>query len=130
MTSKQHFGTVLASSLALALFTFVPAVQSQTLPQQPASPDARSSYATTMERQMRAQGTDVRVQLDGDALDTLRVEWPTVHRSDIYRFVTSPVAKQIQHLGFSKVIFTNGSHRWEYNLTQESMISAPETLLP
>ena len=77
---------------------------------------------------MRAQGTDVRVQLDGDALDTLRIEWPAVHRSDIYRFVTSSAAEQARRMGFASVVFTNGSRRWEYNLTRESMISSAENL--
>jgi hypothetical protein len=77
---------------------------------------------------MRSEGTDVRIQLVGDALDTLRLEWPTVHRSDIYRFVNSPAAKRAVRMGFSSVLFTNGSHRWEYNLARESMVSSPENL--
>ena len=133
MTIKKPLGTVMACSLALAAFSLSPALQSQTtrsshVPHVAASPDARSSFATALERQMRSQGTDVRVQLEGDARDTLRIEWPTVHRSDIYRFVTSPAAHRAAHMGFSSVLFTNGSHRWEYNLTRESMVSSPENL--
>jgi hypothetical protein len=77
---------------------------------------------------MRAQGSDVRVQLAGDALDTLRVDWPAIHRSDIYGFVTSPAAQEALRMGFSNVLFTNGKRRWEYNLTRESMISSPQNL--
>lgn len=77
---------------------------------------------------MRARGTDLRVQLDGDALDTLRIEWPTIHRRDVFRFVTSPAAEQARQMGFTSIVFTNGGHRWEYSLTRESMISSPENL--
>ena len=132
MTIKKHLGTVMASSLALAAFSLMPSLQSQTAHSQravaSASQDARSSFATALERQMRSQGTDVRVQLEGDTLDTLRVEWPTLRRSDIYRFVTSSAAQQAVRMGFSSVLFTNGTQRWEYNLIRESMISSPENL--
>jgi hypothetical protein len=133
MTIKKSLRTVMACSLALGAFSFLPVLQSQTSrsltePHLTASPDARSSFATTLERQMRSKGNDVRVQLEGDALDTLRIEWPTVHRSDIYRFVTSPAAQRAVRMGFSSVLFTNGSQRWEYNLTRESMVSSPENL--
>jgi hypothetical protein len=126
MTNKQLLRTVLAGFLAVVFFSFTPALHSQSA--HAVSPNVRSHFATTLEREMRAQGTDVRIQLDGDALDTLRVDWPAVHRSDIYRFVTSPAAQQAVRKGFSKVVFSNGSRRWEYDLTRESMISSPETL--
>jgi hypothetical protein len=133
MTIKKSLGTVMACSLALIAFSLSPALQSQTkrssnVQRGAASSDARSSFATTLERQMRSEGTDVRIQLEGDALDTLRLEWPTVHRSDIYRFVNSPEAQRAVRMGFTSVLFTNGSRRWEYNLTRESMVSSPENL--
>jgi hypothetical protein len=126
MNCKQLFRVVLAGSLALVVFSLTPALHSQTARRSRlyASPDARSAFATTMERQMRVQGTDVRVQLAGDSLDTLQVEWPAVHPRDIYGFVTSPAAQQALRMGFSTVVFTSGSRRWEYNLTRESMISS------
>ena len=77
---------------------------------------------------MRANGVDAKVQLAGESLNVLQVEWPAVHRSDIYSFVTSPAAGQALRMGFEKVVFTNGSQRWEYNLRRESMISSPENL--
>jgi hypothetical protein len=128
MNRKQHFRVVLAGSLALVVLSLTPALHSQTARRSrpSASPDVRSAFATTMERQMRAQGTDVRVQLAGDSRDTLQVEWPAVRRSDIYGFVTSPAVQQALRMGFSTVVVTNGSRRWEYNLTQESMISSPD----
>ena len=126
MTIRKSLRTVMACSLALGAFSLLPALQSQT--KRSASPDARSSFATTLERQMRSKGTDVRVQLEGEALDTLRIEWPAVHRGDIYRFVTSPAAQRAVRMGFSSVLFTNGSQRWEYNLKRESMVSSPENL--
>jgi|GEM_PF-3320435 hypothetical protein len=131
MTKNQFLGSVLAASLAVAVCSLTPALHSQTAPSSRAdvsSPDVRSTFATNLEGRMRAQGTDVSVQLDGEALDSLRIEWPTIHRSDIYRFVTSAAAEQARRMGFTSVVFTNGSRRWEYSLTRESMISSPEIL--
>jgi hypothetical protein len=133
MTMKKPFGTVMASSLVLAAFSLTPALQSQTaaiVPQNPvvASIDVRSDFATTLERQMRAKGVDAKVQLAGESLEILQVEWTAVHRSNIYSFVTSPAAGQALRMGFETVVFSNGSQRWEYNLRQESMISTPENL--
>ena len=133
MTMKKPFGTVMASSLVLAVFSLTPALQSQTGASVPknsvvASVDARSDFATTIERQMRAKGVDAKVQLAGESLNVLQVEWPAVHRSNIYTFVTSPAAGQALGMGFESVVFTNGNQRWEYNLRRESMISSPENL--
>ena len=133
MTMKKPFRTVMASSLVLAGFSLTPALQSQTaaiVPQNSvvASMDARSGYATTLERQMRAKGVDAKVELAGESLTVLQVEWRSVHRSDIYSFVTSPAAVQALRMGFENVVFTNGSQRWEYNLRRESMVSSPANL--
>lgn len=133
MTIQKSLGTVMASSLVLAAFTFTPALQSQTArtasaPQTSvaASLDTRSSFATNFERQMRANGVDAKAQLAGDSLEILQVEWPAIHRSNIYSFVTSPVARQALGMGFTKVVFTNSTQRWEYDLRRESMVSSPE----
>ena len=134
-TKKVKFATLLGSSLVLALVTLGSAAQSRnaaTTSTQPkvvaASMETRSDFATTLEAQLRSRGVDARVQLDGDNRDVLRIDWPTIHRSDIYHFVTSPAAQQALRMGFSTVLFTNGKQRWEYNLTRESMISSPENL--
>ena len=133
MTIKKPLGTVMASSLVLAAFTYTPALQCQTaraasLPQTSvaASLDTRSNFATNFERQMRANGVDAKAQLAGDSLEILQVEWPALHRSDIYSFVTSAAAQQALGMGLAKVVFTNRSQRWEYDLRRESMISSTE----
>ena len=120
--------------LALAALAFAPIARSQSnLPTQTqgsamSSMETRSAFATSVENQLRQSGADVRVQLDGDRRDVLRVEWQGARRGDIFRFVTSDAANHASRMGFSSFVFTNGTQRWEYNVSRESMITSPAQL--
>lgn len=87
--------------------------------------ESRSGFATILEGQLRQQGADARVQLDGDRRDDLRIEWQGVRRSDIYSFVSSSAAQDARRMGFASVTFSNGTRRWDYNLSRESMVVSP-----
>lgn len=132
-TYKFQFATLLGSGAMLALLISGSAAQSRntaTTSTQPtviaASMETRSDFATSLETQLRSRGVDARVQLDGDSRDVLRVEWPSIHRSDVRSFVMSASAHQARQMGFGSVVFTNGKQRWEYDLARESMVWSPE----
>jgi hypothetical protein len=88
--------------------------------------ETRSDFATSLESQLRSRGIDAHVQLDGDSRDVLRIEWPSIHRSDVRSFVMSASAQRARQMGFSSVVFTNGKQRWDYDLARESMVWSPE----
>ena len=128
--TKSHLRTLMGSCLALLALAFAPIARSQSnaLSQGStalASMETRSSFATQIENQLRQRGADTRLQLDGDRRDVLHVEWQGVHRSDIYNFVTSSVAQDARQMGFTSFTFTNGSQRWDYDLSRESMVVSP-----
>jgi hypothetical protein len=132
---KRHFGTLTGSCLALAALAFAPAARSQSNPQPVTSPagvvasmDARSTFATATENQLRQRGIDAHVQLQGDRRDVLHVEWQGIHRSDIFNFVNSSAMQGAKRAGFSTILFTSGTQQWEYNLARESMIWSPAQL--
>jgi hypothetical protein len=132
-TYKFKFATLLGSSAMLALVTLGSAAQSRntaTTSTQPrvvaVSLETRSDYATSLESQLRSGGVDARVQLDGDSRDVLRIEWPSIHRSDVRSFVMSARAQHARQMGFGSVVFTNGKQRWDYDLARESMVWSPE----
>lgn len=115
-------GCGLALVLAYAAVVLVqPAAHAQSQPVQ-ASMDARSSFATSLEGQLRQRGIDARVQLEGDQRDVLRVQWQSVSRQNIYSFVNSAAAANAASRGFRTVSFTNGEQRWDYDLARESMV--------
>lgn len=82
----------------------------------------RSAFATSLETQLRQQGADARIQLDGDHREVLHIEWQNVHRSDIYSMVNSNLAQKALHMGFTSFVFSSGNQRWDYDLTRESMV--------
>jgi len=132
-TYMFKFATLLGSGAMLALVTLGSAAQSRntaTTSTQPrvvaASMETRSDFATSLESQLHARGIDARVQLDGDSRDVLRIEWPSIHRSDVRSFVTSASAQRARQMGFGSVVFTNGKQRWDYDLARESMVWSPE----
>lgn len=84
--------------------------------------ETRSAFATSLETQLRQQGADARVQLDGDRRDGLHIEWQNIHRSDIYNLVTSAAAAQARNIGFTSFVFSSRNQRWDYDLARESMI--------
>ena len=119
----------MGSCLALLALGLTPVARSQSnassQDQRPtvlATMETRSSFATHLENQLRQRGSDARVQLDGDRRDVLHVEWQGVHRSDIYNFVSSSAAQDARKMGFTSFTFSNGSQRWDYDLSRESMI--------
>jgi len=85
----------------------------------------RSDFASRIESQLRQNGVDARVQLDGDSRDLLRVEWQQLGRRDVYSFVNSISAQQARQIGFSVIVFSNGKQQWNYDLARESMIWSP-----
>jgi len=85
----------------------------------------RSDFASRIENQLRQDGVDARVQLDGDSRDLLRVEWQQLGRRDVYSFVNSISAQQARQIGFSVIVFSNGKQQWNYDLARESMIWSP-----
>ena len=125
---KSNLAT-LGGCLILASLAFVSMAQSQNRGARHssavASMDARSAFATGMENQLRQRGIDARVQLAGDARDVLHVEWTSVRRSDIFFFVNSTVVETAKQMGFATVVFTDGQHRWDYNVARESMVWSP-----
>jgi hypothetical protein len=91
------------------------------------SMEARSAFATRIESELRAQGSDQRLQLAGDQRDVLEVKSPTMSPREVYAFVNSQVTKTgIKGLGFRMLAFSNGQRRWVYNLERESMVLTPE----
>lgn len=126
---KTNFRTLVGSGLALCAFAFAPIARSQssasTPSQRPAavsSMESRSGFATNLESQLRQQGADARVQLDGDHRDDLQIEWQGVGRNDIYKIVNSSAAHDARRMGFSSFTFSNGQQRWDYDLSRESMV--------
>lgn len=126
---------MIGSCLALSALALAPIAQSQSnvspQAQRPvaiSSMEARSSFATTIENQLRQRGMDARVQLDGDGRDVLRIDWQGARRSDIYQFVNSSATQAARQMGFSSVVFTDGNLRWDYNLARESMVWSPAQL--
>jgi hypothetical protein len=129
MMTKFDFETVLAACLALACLAFTPIAQSknpQVVSQNAGgSMESRSFFAIGMENQLRKQGDDARVQLDGDRRDVLLVRWAGVHRNDIFAFVSSHQATEARQLGFTRILVTDGRQRWDYDVTRESMVWSP-----
>ena len=126
---KTNFRILVGTGLALCTFAFAPIARSQskvsTPSQRPAavaSMESRSGFATNLETQLRQQGAEARVQLDGDRRDDLHVEWQGVRRSDIYSFVNSSAAQDAHRMGFASFTFSNGHQRWDYDLSRESMV--------
>ena len=118
---------MVGSGLALFALAFAPIAPSQTNTSALArtglaSMETRSSFATHIENQLRQNGADARVQLDGDQRDILHVQWQGVHRAEIYNFVTSSAAQDARQIGFTSFSLTDGSRTWEYNLSRESMV--------
>jgi hypothetical protein len=85
----------------------------------------RSDFASRIENQLRQDGVDARVQLDGDSRDVLRVESQQLGRRDVYSFVSSISAKQARQIGFSAIVFSNAKQQWDYNLAREAMTWSP-----
>ena len=85
----------------------------------------RSDFASRIENQLRQNGVDARVQLDGDSRDLLRVEWQQLGRRDVYSFVNSISAQQARQIGFNVIVFSNSKQQWNYDLARESMIWSP-----
>ena len=120
-------GRSLAVATVLTIASLVPSPleQSQVAKASAVAPtmETRSTFATGVENQLRRAGIDVRVQLDGDQRDVLRIEWQGISRHDLYRFVTSsPLHGEAQADGFRSVVFSNGAQQWDYNLATESMV--------
>jgi hypothetical protein len=133
--THRHLGMMTGSCLALAALAFAPVARSQSNFQSirsktivAASMEARSSFATATENQLRQRGVDARVQLQGDRRDVLHVEWQGVRRSDIFAFVNSSAMQNAKQAGVSTILFTNGTQQWEYDLARESMIWSPAQL--
>jgi hypothetical protein len=127
--TKSHLRTLMGSCLVLSALAFAPIARSQSNLSSQAQPSARvasmetrSAFATSLETQLRQQGADARIQLDGDRREVLHIEWQNLHRSNIYSLVTSSAAQQALHMGFTSFVFSSGNQRWEYDLTRESMI--------
>ena len=85
----------------------------------------RSDFASRIENQLRQNGVDARVQLDGDSRDLLRVESQQLGRRDVYSFVNSISAQQARQIGFNVIVFSNSKQQWNYDLARESMIWSP-----
>jgi hypothetical protein len=131
---KSNLGTMVGGCLALALFV-APVAQSQSnaTPQAlhgsaVSSMETRSHFATSVENQLRQRGFDAHVKLEGDRRDVLRVDWQGIRRSDIHSFVTSVTVQYARQMGFSAIVFTNGTRQWDYDLARESMVWSPAQL--
>ena len=85
----------------------------------------RSDFASRIESELRQEGMDARVQLDGENRDLLRVEWQQLGRRDVHSFVNSLSVRQAKQIGFSAIVFSNGKQQWSYDLATESMIWSP-----
>ena len=129
--NKSNFRILLGGCLALTLLSVTAITWSQgsesgtAHPAGVASMQTRSDFATRIENQLRLDGVDARVQLDGDSRDGLRIEWAQLGRRDVYSFVNSLSAPQARQFGFSAIVFSNGKQQWNYELTRESMIWSP-----
>lgn len=129
--NKSNFRILLGGCLALTVLSVTAITWSQSSvpgmrhPAAVASMQTRSDFASRIENQLRLDGVDARVQLDGDSRDCLRVEWAQMGRKDVYSFVNSLSARQARQLGFSAIVFSNGKQQWNYDLTRESMIWSP-----
>jgi hypothetical protein len=131
MKIKSNSGTLLGGCLVLTVLSFTPITWSQSnvpgtaRPTAVASMQNRSDLASRIESQLRQGGVDVRVQLDGDSRDSLRIEGQQLGRRDVYSFVNSLSVRQAKQIGFSAIVFSNGKQQWNYDLARESMIWSP-----
>lgn len=131
MKIKSNSGTLLGGCLVLTVLSFTPITWSQSNVPGTAHPTAvatmqnRSDFASRIESQLRQGGVDVRVQLDGDSRDSLRIEGQQLGRRDVYSFVNSLSVRQAKQIGFSAIVFSNGKQQWNYDLARESMIWSP-----
>lgn len=129
--NKSNSRILLAGCLALTVLSVTAMTWSQSSasatvhPAAAASMQTRSDFASRIENQLRLDGADARVQLDGDSRDCLHVEWAQLGRRDVYSFVNSLSARQAKQLGFSAFVFSNGKQQWNYDLAKESMIWSP-----
>jgi hypothetical protein len=131
---KPNLGTLMGGGLTLALFV-APLAQSQSNPTPQAmhrsavaSMETRSHFATSVENQLRQRGFDAHVQLGGDRRDVLRVDWQGIRRRDIHSLVTSITVQDARQMGFTAIVFTNGTQQWDYDLARESMVWSPAQL--
>jgi hypothetical protein len=128
---RSNLGTLLGGCLVLTVLSFTLTTAAQnSVPKTVhrtavASMQTRSDFASRIENQLRQDGVDARVQLDGDSRDLLCVEWLQLGRRDVYSFVNSISAQQARQIGFSVIVFSNSKQQWNYDLARESMIWSP-----
>jgi len=77
----------------------------------------RRKFGETFERQQLAKGLDWHVTVYGKHAEIMRMEWILMSRPAVYRETQDADAMtSLRLIGFRKLVFTNGSETWTWDL--------------